>query len=68
MTPPQTQFNINAVMKNYEVVCTMGWNTHMIRTISAEDEKQARKIMWEAHMDDSQKDNCIDVEVFECDE
>lgn len=53
-------------MKNYEVVCTMGWNTHMIRIISAEDEKQARKTMWEAHMDDSQKDNCIDVEVFEC--
>lgn len=54
-------------MKKYDVVCTMGWNTHMIRTICAEDEKQARKIMWEAHMDDSQKDNCIDVEVFECD-
>lgn len=51
--------------KKYEVVCTMGLNCHSIRIIEAENEKQARKIMWEKYMDDTQKNNCEDIEVFE---
>ena len=58
-------FDLNPNMKKYEVVCTLGWNTHMIQMVSAEDEKQARKIAW-SHMDESQKSNCEEVEVFEC--
>jgi hypothetical protein len=54
-------------MKQYEVVCTMGFQTHMLRVIEAESEKHARKIMWEKYMDDSQKNNCEDIEVFELD-
>jgi hypothetical protein len=42
----------------------MGRNIDMLRVIEAEDEKQARKIMWEKHMDDYQKDNCVDLEIF----
>lgn len=49
----------------YEVVCTMGWNNHSIRIVEAENEKQARKIMWEKYMDDNQRNNCEDIEVFE---
>lgn len=52
-------------MKKYEVVCTMGWNTHMVRIVEASSEKQARKIMWEQYMDEDQKNNCEDLEVFE---
>ena len=52
-------------MKQYEVVCEMGWNCHLIRIIEADNEKQARDIMWKSHMSDSQKDNCVDIEVFE---
>jgi hypothetical protein len=51
-------------MNKYDVVCNMGRNIDMLRVIEAEDEKQARKIMWEKHMDDHQKDNCEDIEVF----
>lgn len=54
-------------MSQYEVVCTMGYQTHMLRIIEAESEKQARKIMWEKYMDDNQKSNCEDIEVFELD-
>jgi hypothetical protein len=52
-------------MKKYEVVAEMGWNCHMLQIIEAENEKQARKTMWEKHMDDNQKSNCADIEVFE---
>lgn len=52
-------------MKQYEVVCEMGRNNHMLRIVEAESEMQARKIMWEKYMDDSQKNNCEDIEVFE---
>ena len=51
-------------MNKYEVVAEMGYSSHMLRVIEAEDEKQARKIMWEQHMDDTQKNNCADIEVF----
>lgn len=54
-------------MKKYEVVCEMGRNSHMLRIVEAENEMQARKIMWEKYMDDSQKNNCEDIEVFELD-
>lgn len=54
-------------MKQYEVVCEMGRNNHMLRIVEAESEMQARKIMWEKYMDDSQKNNCEDIEVFELD-
>ena len=54
-------------MKKYEVVCDMGRNSHMLRIVEAENEMQARKIMWEKYMDDSQKSNCEDIEVFELD-
>jgi hypothetical protein len=51
-------------MNKYEVVAEMGYNRIMLRVIEAEDEKQARKIMWEQHMDDTQKNSCADIEVF----
>lgn len=51
-------------MNRYEVVCTMGWNHHMFRLVEAPSEYDARKIMWEKHMDDNQKNNCQDIEVF----
>jgi hypothetical protein len=51
-------------MNRYAVICNMGRNIDMLRFIEAEDEKQARKIMWEKHMDDCQKNNCEDIEVF----
>lgn len=51
-------------MNKYEVVAEMGFSSHMLRVVEAEDEKQARKIMWEQHMDDQQKSNCADLEVF----
>ena len=51
-------------MNKYEVVAEMGFSSHMLRVVEAEDEKQARKIMWEKHMDDTQKNNCADIEVF----
>jgi len=54
-------------MKQYEVVCEMGRNNHMLRIVEANSEMQARKIMWEKYMDDSQKSNCEDIEVFELD-
>jgi hypothetical protein len=54
-------------MKQYEVVCEMGRNNHMLRIVEANSEMQARKIMWEKYMDDSQKNNCEDIEVFELD-
>lgn len=54
-------------MKKYEVVCEMGRNSHMLRIVEAASEMQARKIMWEKYMDDSQKNNCQDIEVFELD-
>ena len=51
-------------MNKYEVVAELGNSSHMLRVIEAEDEKQARKTMWEQHMDETQKDNCSDIEVF----
>jgi hypothetical protein len=45
----------------------MGYQTHMLRIIEADSEMQARKIMWEKYMDDNQKSNCEDIEVFELD-
>ena len=54
-------------MKKYEVVCEMGRNNHMLRIEEAASEMQARKIMWEKYMDDSQRNNCADIEVFELD-
>jgi len=51
-------------MNKYDVVCNMGRNIDMLRVIEAESEMQARKIMWEKHMDDYQKSNCEDIEVF----
>ena len=51
-------------MNKYEVVAEMGNSSHMLRVIEAEDEKKARKTMWEQHMDETQKDNCSDIEVF----
>lgn len=54
-------------MNKYEVVAEMGYSSHMVRVVEAEDEKQARKIMWDQHMDDSQKNNCADIEVFSLD-
>jgi hypothetical protein len=43
------------LMNKYEVVAEMGYSSHMLRVIEAEDEKQ---------MDDTQKNNCADIEVF----
>ena len=54
-------------MNKYEVVAEMGNSSHMLRVIEAENEKQARKTMWEQHMDETQKDNCSDIEVFPLD-
>jgi hypothetical protein len=51
-------------MNKYEVVAEMSWNHHMLRVIEAEDEKQARKIMFEEVMDETQKNNCASIEVF----
>ena len=51
-------------MNKYEVVAEMSCGTNHMRVVEAENEKQARKIMWEQHMDDSQKDFCHDLEVF----
>lgn len=63
---PRTQrLYIQQMKKKYEVVCEMGRNNHMLRIVEAESEMQARKIMWEKYMDDSQKNNCADIEVFE---
>lgn len=60
------QGNNKKVIKqnSYEVVAEMGANCHMMRIIEAKDEMQARKIMWEKHMDDTQRDNCLDIEVY----
>ena len=56
-------------MNKYEVFCITGSkNFDMLKVIEAEDEKQARKIMWEQHMDDTQKNNCADIEVFPLEE
>ena len=52
------------LMNKYDVICNMGRNIDMLRVIEAESEMQARKIMWEKHMDDHQKNNCEDIEVF----
>ena len=51
-------------MSKFDVVAEMGYSSQMLRVIEADDEKQARKIMWEQHMDDNQKNNCEDIEVF----
>jgi len=51
-------------MNKYEVVCEMGASHHMIRIVEAESEKGARDIMWQKHMDDTQKNNCSDIEIF----
>jgi hypothetical protein len=52
----------------YEVVAELCPNTHIVRVIEAVDERHARRIMWEQHMTDSQRDNCADLEVFTLDE
>lgn len=52
-------------MNKYEVVCNIGWNHHMMRVIEASSELHARKIMWDEHMSDDQKNDCEDIEVFE---
>ena len=59
----ESQIKTN-IMNKYEVVAEMGFNSHMLRVVEAESEKLAKKIMWEQHMDDSQKNNCADLEVF----
>lgn len=51
-------------MNKYEVVAEMSANCQLVKIVEAESEKHARKIMWEEHMNDSQKDNCADLEVF----
>ncbi len=51
-------------MNKYEVVAEMSYGTNHMRVVEAENEKQARKIMWEQLMDDDQKDGCSDLEVF----
>lgn len=51
-------------MNKYEVVCTIGWNHHVIQNVEARDEKEARKIVWEKELSDNQRDNCEDIEVF----
>ncbi len=49
-------------MNKYDVVCAIGRN-HLMRTVEAHDEYQARKIVW-GILSDEQKDNCEDIEVF----
>jgi len=49
-------------MNQYEVVCTL-IATHITRHVEANDEKQARKMVWNS-LSDSQKNNCSDIEVF----
>lgn len=51
-------------MNKYEVVCSIGWNHHVIQNVEAHDEKEARKIVWEKELSDNQRDNCEDIEVF----
>lgn len=52
-------------MKNkFDVVCFVGNNHSLIRTIEAETEKEARDIMWMSYMDDNQRKNCLDIEIF----
>ena len=46
------------------VVAEMGFSSQMLRVIEADDEQRAKQIMWEQHMDESQKNNCTDIEVF----
>ena len=51
-------------MNSYEVLAEMGIGPNLSWTLQAEDEKQARKIVWEHLMNDYQKDACSDLEVF----
>jgi hypothetical protein len=51
-------------MNKYEVVCSIGWNHHVIQNVEARDEKEARKIVWEKELSDNQRNNCEDIEVF----
>ena len=44
-------------MNKYEVVCSIGWNHEILRTVEALDEYHARKIVWN-ELSDSQKNNC----------
>jgi len=37
----------------------------VLRVIEAPNEFLARKIMWDQHMSEDQKNNCEDIEVFE---
>ena len=50
-------------MNKYEVVCCIGWNHEVLRTVEAIDEYHARKIVWN-ELSDSQKNNCESTEVF----
>jgi hypothetical protein len=50
-------------MNKYEVVCSIGWNHEILRTVEAIDEYHARKIVWN-ELSDSQKSNCESTEVF----
>lgn len=50
-------------MNKYDVVCCIGWNHEIMRTVEAIDEYHARKIVWN-ELSDSQKNNCESTEVF----
>lgn len=51
-------------MNSYKVIAEMGIGPDLTWTVQAENEKQARKIVWERLMNDYQKDACSDLEVF----
>lgn len=51
-------------MNKYEVVANIGPGMDMMRVVEAEDEKHARRFMWQLHMSDEDKNNCTDLEVF----
>jgi len=51
-------------IKKFEVVSTLGWNHHSINIVSASNEKEARKIVWEQYMSEEQKNHCEEIEVF----
>jgi hypothetical protein len=51
-------------MNSYEVLVEMGFGPSLSWTVKAENEKQARKIVWETLMNEEQKDTCCDLEVF----
>jgi len=52
-------------MKKFDVVCHMGAHIQMVRVVEATNEEEAKQLMVDEFMSPTEKQNCINVEVFE---